>query len=160
MSCCDNSSQRDIASHYILCLSRQHIIMGMMGGKGGKKAHEMQEKFSLQLPEYPGGAQCVSLGKHDSKKDPSGMRMNYDIAERQGGLLEEHVDKDPLKQFDRSATQFHALLCSRYFHSPNLAYVIAQKALSADCKIAFRRFGVLQVAYCSKLANLTSSQLA
>lgn len=143
-----------MAAYYILCLSRQHITMGMMGGKGGKKAQEMQEKFSLQLPEYPGGAQCVSLGKNNSKKDPSGMRMNYDIAERQGGLLEEHVDKDPLKQFDRSATQLDALLGSRYFHSPNLAYIIAQKALSADCEIASRSFGVLQVAYCSKFANL------
>ena len=37
------------------------------------------------------------------------MRMNYDIAERQGGLLEEHVDKDPLKQFDRSAACFQML---------------------------------------------------
>lgn len=43
----------------------------------------------------------MSLSKADSKKDPSGMRMNYDLAERGGGLLEEDIDKDPLKQFDR-----------------------------------------------------------
>ena len=36
------------------------------------------------------------------------MRMNYDIAERQGGLLEEHVNRDPLKQFDRCR-----LLCTQ-----------------------------------------------
>lgn len=61
----------------------------------------VQEKYKLELPEYPGGAQCVALMKSESKKDPSAMRLNYDVAERQGGLLEEHVDKDPLKQFDR-----------------------------------------------------------
>ena len=64
----------------------------------------VQVKYKLKLPEYPGSSQCVVLGKSESKKDPSSMRLNYDVAERQGGLLEEHVDKDPLKQFDRYTT--------------------------------------------------------
>lgn len=38
------------------------------------------------------------------------MRLNYDVAERQGGLKEEDVDKDPLKQFDRSQNPHKTIL--------------------------------------------------
>jgi len=63
----------------------------------------VQDKYNLQLPEYPEAAQCVRLaggGGGGAKHDPSGMRLNYDV----GGLMEGDVDKDPMKQFDRSAT--------------------------------------------------------
>jgi hypothetical protein len=63
----------------------------------------VQEKYKLQLPEYPEAAQCVRLdgeGVQVEKHNPSAMRLNYDV----GGLLEEDVDEDPMKQFDRLAT--------------------------------------------------------
>ena len=57
----------------------------------------------MKLPEYPGISQCVRLGSNGvgSSVDPSAMRMNYGLAERTGGLLEQDVDSDPLKQFDK-----------------------------------------------------------
>ena len=33
--------------------------------------------------------------------DPASMRLNYDLAEASGGLLEKDVASDPLAQFDR-----------------------------------------------------------
>ena len=58
----------------------------------------------MKLPEYPGSSQCVRLGSNGAGSrsvDPSAMRMNYGLAERTGGLLEQDVDSDPLKQFDK-----------------------------------------------------------
>ena len=57
----------------------------------------------MRLPEYPGSSQCVRLGSNGvgSSADPSAMRMNYGLAERTGGLLEQDIDSDPLKQFDK-----------------------------------------------------------
>ena len=73
----------------------------------------MQEKYNLQLPEYPDAQQCVRLdntGGQGGKHDPSAMRLNYDV----GGLQEEDVDEDPMKQFDRSAVvQKGGVLCER-----------------------------------------------
>ena len=68
----------------------------------------MQEKYHLKLPQYPGTSQCVKIssstqgsapGSAAGRSDPSQIRLNYDLAERGGGLLEEHVDPDPMKQF-------------------------------------------------------------
>lgn len=65
----------------------------------------MQEKYHLKLPQYPGTSQCVKLsstpGSAPGRSDPSQIRLNYDLAERGGGLLEEHVDPDPMKQFSK-----------------------------------------------------------
>lgn len=61
-----------------------------------------QEKYHLKLPPYPGTSQCVKIcGGSGGKSDPSQLRLNYDLAEKGGGLLEEHVDADPMKQFDK-----------------------------------------------------------
>ena len=62
----------------------------------------LQEKYHLKLPPYPGTSQCVKLGRGSGgKSDPSQIRLNYDLADKGGGLLEEHVDADPMKQFDK-----------------------------------------------------------
>jgi hypothetical protein len=73
----------------------------------------IRDKYHLQLPPYPGTSQCVKLGPHtaDSARAaavaggsskaaaaavPADMRISYDV----GGLLEQHVARDPLQQFD------------------------------------------------------------
>lgn len=66
----------------------------------------LQDKYHLQLPPYPGTSQCVKIvsgsgSGSGGKSDPSQIRLNYDLAEKGGGLLEEHVDADPMKQFDK-----------------------------------------------------------
>ena len=57
----------------------------------------MQEKFNLQLPQYKGSLQCLRLSASQTSADPCAMRQNY----TKGGLLEESMDKDPLKEFDK-----------------------------------------------------------
>ena len=57
----------------------------------------MQEKFNLQLPQYKGSQQCLRLSATQTSADPSAMRQNY----TKGGLSEENMDKDPLKEFDK-----------------------------------------------------------
>ena len=60
----------------------------------------MQEKYHLKLPPYPGTSQCIRISSSaPGRSDPSQIRLNYDLAEEGGGLLEEHVDPDPMKQF-------------------------------------------------------------
>ncbi len=69
----------------------------------------VQEKYHLKLPQYPGTSQCVKIssspgsapGSTAGSSDPSQIRLNYDLAEKGGGLLEEHVDPDPMKQFTK-----------------------------------------------------------
>jgi hypothetical protein len=56
----------------------------------------------MKLPPYPGTSQCVKIGSAGSaRSDPSQIRLNYNLAEKDGGLLEEHVDPDPMKQFGK-----------------------------------------------------------
>ncbi|KAH7373350.1 hypothetical protein KP509_17G051300 [Ceratopteris richardii] len=52
------------------------------------------EKYNLKLPPYPGSSVCVRIGKPPSV-DVSALRENYVGAV----LLEEHINKDPFKQF-------------------------------------------------------------
>lgn len=59
----------------------------------------MQEKYHLELPQYPCTSQCVKISSAPGRSDPSQIRLNYDLAEKGGGLLEEDVDPDPMKQF-------------------------------------------------------------
>ena len=61
----------------------------------------MQEKYHLKLPQYPGTSQCVKISSRAApgRSDPSQIRLNYDLAEKGGGLVEEQVDPDPMKQF-------------------------------------------------------------
>ena len=79
----------------------------------------LQAKYHLRLPAYPGTSQCVRLGCPASGEeqpsdaatsgngvgtsavDPAGIRLNYNLAENSGGLMESDVDADPFKQFDR-----------------------------------------------------------
>ena len=79
----------------------------------------LQEKYHLQLPAYPGTSQCVKISsssggdgssgqrQHASTKangagvDPAAIRLNYDLAEQNGGLREEDADADPFAQFKR-----------------------------------------------------------
>ena len=76
----------------------------------------LQEKYHLQLPPYPGASQCVRLsggGKEPHSEaqpasagngasvDPSSIRLNYNLAESSGGLMEADADPDPFKQFDK-----------------------------------------------------------
>ena len=47
----------------------------------------------MKLPAYPGTSQCVKIGSASSaRSDPSQIRLNYNLAEKDGGLLEEHVE--------------------------------------------------------------------
>ena len=65
----------------------------------------------MKLPPYPGTSQCVKIGNAGSaRSDPSQIRLNYNLAEKDGGLLEEHVDPDPMKQFGK---WFQVGLCPR-----------------------------------------------
>ena len=70
----------------------------------------VQERFSLQLPEYPGTACCVRIGGSADTAagtsnrggsqgggDVAAMRQNYD----KGGLAEEDAPADPMQMFDR-----------------------------------------------------------
>ncbi|CAL8471491.1 g11033 [Coccomyxa elongata] len=66
----------------------------------------IKEKYKLKLPPYPVTSQCVKLsgGKADcgeTKVDPAAIRLNYSLADANGGLLESDVNADPIKQFDR-----------------------------------------------------------
>ena len=74
----------------------------------------LQENFHLKLPPYPGTSQCVKIGSSSGgKSDPSQIRLNYDLAEKGGGLLEEHVDADPMKQFDKWFQVCSVFICHR-----------------------------------------------
>ena len=68
----------------------------------------VQEKYKLNVPKFPGTAQCVRINppaadnssaqqQAGSEKALSDMRKNYS----QGGLLEKDADLDPMKQFDK-----------------------------------------------------------
>lgn len=70
----------------------------------------LQDKYHLKLPPYPDTSQCVKIGSSSAgssagnsagKSDPSQIRLNYDLAEKGGGLMEDSVDPDPMKQFDK-----------------------------------------------------------
>ncbi len=62
----------------------------------------VQDKYHLKLPQYPGTSQCLKIGSNGSARaDPAQIRLNYNLADKDGGLLEEHVDPDPMKQFGR-----------------------------------------------------------
>ena len=68
----------------------------------------LQEKYKLNVPRFPGTAQCVRIKppaagsssaqqQAGSEKALSEMRENYS----QGGLLEKDANLDPMKQFDK-----------------------------------------------------------
>lgn len=63
----------------------------------------LQDKFGLTIPNYKGGQQFLKLSESKSTVDPSGMRQNYD----KGGLVEEKLNSDPLKEFDRYDGAFY-----------------------------------------------------
>eukprot|EP01018_Ginkgo_biloba_P005806 Gb_23847 [translate_table: standard] len=55
---------------------------------------EVANKYSLRLPQYPGTAMCVRIGKPPSV-DVAALREDYISPE----FVEEHVKDDPIKQF-------------------------------------------------------------
>ena len=71
----------------------------------------LQEKFKLELPEYPGTACCVRIGGsadtaagtsnrgsgQNGSSDVAAMRQNYD----RGGLADKDALPDPMQMFDR-----------------------------------------------------------
>ena len=73
-----------------------------------KAATLLQERYKLNVPNFPGTAQCVRIkppaaGNGSAQRQAgsqtalSDMRENYS----QGGLLEKDADLDPMKQFDK-----------------------------------------------------------
>ncbi|CAM8982202.1 unnamed protein product [Rhodiola kirilowii] len=75
-----------------LCARKFSGAHHFLGGRFVPPA--VAERFKLCLPEYPGSAMCVRIGK-PPQVDISAMRVNYFSPE----LLEEQVEADPMDQF-------------------------------------------------------------
>lgn len=58
-----------------------------------------QDKFHLQLPAYPGTAQCVRIPSSDALDGKAAAAMRISYGEGEAGLLEDALLPDPMQQF-------------------------------------------------------------
>jgi hypothetical protein len=76
-----------------LCAKKFEGPHHFLGGRFVPPA--IANKYSLQLPPYPGTSMCVRIGKPNQPVDVAALRVNYVGFE----LLEEQAHGDPIQQF-------------------------------------------------------------